>query len=397
MGATMATANNILKEIYEPRIREQLANYNRVTKRMEASAENITSDVGGKYVKFAIHTKRNNGIGARQEMEALPTAQNQSYAAATVSLAYLYGTIRLSGQTFELATSNEQAFASVLDQEVEGIQTDLKRDTNRQYFGTSLGTIATATSGNTTNNTFSTTNTMPYVEIGMVVDIYDATGVTLKATGRNITAISPGASITFDGAGITTVGTDIMVRTGNVSREMIGFQDIIKASGALYGLDPATTPVWASTVSANGGTGRALSEGLMTKLADDIYTKGGDTSVIWTTLGVRRSYANLLTQQRRYTNTTTFEGGFSGLAFTTDRGDIPVMTDIDCLPSTMYYLNEKQITIYRPQDWAFMDRDGSRWIRVSGYDAYDATLFKYVQVGCHQRNSQGLLGDIIEG
>jgi len=364
---------------------------------MDQSAENIESTVGGKYVKFATHIKRNNGVGARLEMEALPTAQNQSYAAAQVSLAYLYGSVRLSGQTFELAQTNEQAFASVLDQEINGIQTDLKRDLNRQIFGTSLGTLATASGTYTTTNTFPTALTMPYVEIGMVIDIYDSTGVTQKATGRNITAISPNTSITFDGAAISGVAGDIIVRTGNVTREITGLQNIVAATGALYGIDPATTPVWASVVNTNGGTQRALSEGLMIKQADDIYTKGGDTTVIWTTLGVRRAYFNLLVQQRRYTNTQEFEGGFSGLAFTTDRGDIPVMADIDCNPNTMYYLNENQITVYRPQDWAFMDRDGSRFIRVIGFDAYDATVYKYMQLGCHQRNSQGLIGDITEG
>lgn len=397
MVATMTTANNILKEIYEPKIREQLANWNRVTKRMEQSAENIQSDVGGKYVVFATHVKRNSGVGARLEMEALPTAQNQSFARAQVGLAYLYGSIRLSGQTFELAETNEQAFASVLDQEINGIQTDVKRDLNRQVFGTSLGTMAVANGTYTTTNTFPTNVTMPYVEVGMVIDIYDSTGVTLKASARNITAVNANTSIVFDGSAISGVSGDIIVRTGSVSREITGLQDIVKASGVLYNIDPATYPVWTAQVEANGGTTRALSEGLMIKEADDIYTRGGDTTVIWTTLGVRRAYFNLLSQQRRYTDTKEFEGGFSGLAFTTDRGDIPLMADIDCPLNSMYFLNENQITVYRPQDWGFMDRDGSRFIRVIGYDAYDATLYKYMQLGCHQRNSQGLLGDIAEG
>lgn len=397
MVATMTTANNILKEIYEPKIREQLANWNRITKRMEQSAENIQSDVGGKYVVFATHVKRNSGIGARLEMEALPTAQNQSFARAQVGLAYLYGSIRLSGQTFELAETNEQAFASVLDQEINGIQTDVKRDLNRQVFGTSLGTMATANAAYTAN-TFPTAVTMPYVEVGMVIDIYDSTGVTLKATARNVTAVNANTSIVFDGAAVASGASgDIIVRTGSVSREITGLQDIVKATGVLYNIDPAAYPVWTSVMATNGGTPRALSEGLMIKEADDIYTRGGDTTVIWTTLGVRRAYFNLLSQQRRYTDTKEFEGGFSGLAFTTDRGDIPLMADIDCQPNTMYFLNENQITVYRPQDWGFMDRDGSRFIRVIGYDAYDATLYKYMQLGCHQRNSQGLLGDIAEG
>lgn len=399
MPATMATANNILKEIYEPKIREQLANWNRVTKRMEQSSENIESTVGGKYVVFAIHTKRNAGVGARLEMEALPTAQNQSYSQGRVSLAYLYGTVRLSGQTFELAQTNEQAFASVLDQEINGIQTDLKRDLNRQIFGTQLGILVTsnaAYTGNVINANF----VQPAIEVGMVIDILDTTGVTVKATARNVTAVTKGVngSITFDGAAVPTgANGDIVVRTGSYNREISGLQQIVSATGILYNIDPSLVPVWASVVNANGGTPRAISEGLMVKMCDDIYTNGGDTTVIWTSLGVRRAYFNLLVQQRRYTNTQEFEGGFSGLAFTTDRGDIPVMADIDCQPSTMYYLNENQITVYRPQDWAFMDRDGSRFIRVIGFDAYDATVYKYMQLGCHQRNSQGIMQDISEG
>jgi hypothetical protein len=62
----------------------------------------------------------------------------------------------------------------------------------------------------------------------------------------------------------------------------------------------------------------------------------------------------------------------------------------------MYFLNEKEMKIYRESDWSFMDRDGSKWQRVIGYDAYDATLYKYCQLGTHRRNSHGLLDDITE-
>src|SRR5690348_6002410 len=166
MGATLTTANNILKEIYEPKIRDQLENWNVASKRIEQTSEGVTSDVGGKYVVFPVHTRRNPGIGARLEMEQLPTAGNQGYQRAQVSLAFLYGAIRLSGQSMELANTNFQAFASVLDEEVSGIQTDLCRDYNRQVFGTSVGVLLTA-SGAYTVNTIPTTNTQ-YMQVGMV-------------------------------------------------------------------------------------------------------------------------------------------------------------------------------------------------------------------------------------
>lgn len=395
MGATLTTATNILKEIYEPRIREQLQNYLKTSKRLEQTSEGVTSEVGGKYVVFPVHTRRNAGIGARLENEQLPTAGNQSYESARVTLAYLYGAVQLTGQSMELAQSNFQAFASVLDQEVNGIQTDLAKDMNRQVYGTSAGVLGTAT-GVYTTVTIPMTNTQ-YLEPGMVVDVYDSTGGTQRATGRTVQAVTKNTSVVLDGANIAAgaVG-DIVVRLGNLNRETIGLQQIVNDTGTLYNLNPATVPLWKSVMNGNGGVNRALSEGLMTKMVDDIYTNGGNTTAIFTTLGVRRSYFNLLQQQRRFCDTKEFTGGFSGLAFMTDNGDIPLITDVDCQPNRMYFLNEKELKVYREKDWSFMDRDGSKWQRVIGFDAYSATLYKYCQLGCHRRNSQGLVSDITE-
>lgn len=395
MGATLTTATNILKEIYEPKIQDQLQNELTTSKRLEQTSEGVTSEVGGKYVVFPVHVKRNHGIGARLEMEQLPTAQNQGYASARVSLAYLYGAVRLSGQTMELAKTNAQAFASVLDQEMEGLQTDVAKDMNRQVFGTSVGALMVS-SGAYTANTISSTNTQ-YMEVGMVVDVFDSTGVTNRATARNVTAVNPGVSIVVDGAAIATGATgDIVVRTGSLNRETIGLSQIVSATGTLYNIDPTVETKWKSTVNANGGTNRALSESLMIKMVDDVRTQGGKTTLITSTLGVRRSYFNLLVQQREYSNVTEFEGGFKGLKFTTDNGEIPLISDLDCQPNRMYFLNEKALKYYRESDWSFMDRDGSKWQRVIGFDAYDATLYTYRQLGCHRRNSQGLVSDITE-
>lgn len=395
MGATLTTATNILKEIYEPNMQDQLQNELVTSKRLEQTSEGVTSEAGGKYVTFPIHVKRNHGIGARQELENLPVAQNQGYATARISLAYLYGSVRLSGPVMELAKTNAQAFASVLDQEMSGLQTDISKDMNRQVFGTSVGVLGAATAAYV-NTTLPMTNTQ-YMEVGMFVDIYDSTGVTLRAAGRNVTAVNPNTSIVVDGANIAAgANGDIVVRNGNLNRETIGLQQIVSNAGTLYNIDPNTEPKWKSVVNANAGVNRALSEALMIRIVDDVRIQGGKTTVITTTLGVRRAYFNLLSQQRQYNDTVEFEGGFKGLKFTTDNGEVPLISDVDCQPNRMYFLNEKTLKFYRESDWGFMDRDGSKWSRVAGVDAYDATLYSYRQLGCHRRNSQALVSDVSE-
>lgn len=400
---TMTTVDNILKEVYEPGVNDQLQSDVLTLKRIERSSEGITHTVGGKYVRFGVRTKRNHGIGARSENAALPTARTQSYEDAQVSLKYLYGSLELTGQTFELADKDYQAFASVLDQEVNGLKEGLKKDTNRQVYGDSTGCLATATGAGSTT-TFVTTNAQ-YLEEGMIVDIIDSDGSTVNGDAVEITAISESGgtyTVTFGSTVTATATGDKLYRDGSKDKEMNGFGSIIQASGSLYGIDPATVGVWKSYVSSNSGTNRALSEGLMINVVDQVRIRGGGVpTVIFTSLGVRRAYFNLLVQQRRSTNTQEFTGGFKGLAFVTDGGEIPLIADVDAPPNEMRFVNEKEIKLYEAADWEFMNRDGSNWSRVvtsaGKFDAYEATMYKYAEIGTHRRNAHALLDDITEG
>ncbi len=402
---TMTTVDNILKEVYEGQLQDQLQSDTVTLKRIEKSSEGVTHEVGGKYVTFPIRTKRNHGIGARGEMEALPIARRQSYAAARVQLKYLYGSLELSGQTFELADKNFQAFASALDEEMKGLRQSLSKDLNRQAYGTPAGKIATATAAGTTTTFVVADAGAQYLEVGMFVDIFTSADA-VRVADAEITAISSAGgntTVTFTpAAGVATASGDYITRDNSRNKEITGLSSIVAATGSVYNIDPSSEPVWKSYVNSNGGTNRALSEGLMITLVDEVRRQGGGTpTVLFSNLGVRRSYFNLLVQQRRYSNTKEFEGGFSGLAFTTDNGEIPMVADYDCLPNKIFAVNEKELKLYEAGDWSFMNRDGSNWQRVitsaGAFDAYSTTLFKYMELGTHRRNAHGLLSDITEG
>lgn len=400
MPATLTTVSAILKEVYEDDVREQMDNGAVALKRIEKSSEGVESQVGGRYVTFPIKTRRNAGIGARNELEALPTAGQQGYAAARVGLKYLYGLVRLSGQTIELADSNYQAFASALDQEMEGLKTDLLVDQNRQVYGDGSGAIGVVTADGANA---ATVKDVMYFQMDMQVDLIDGTTLgnpspTVKASNRKITAINTTTSVvSYDGADATAAAGDIFVRTGSVNREWTGFSKIINNTGILYNIDPASEPIWKSEIDSNAGVNRALSEGLMINMVDRIRTNGGKVTAIFSNLGVRRAYFNLLSQQRKYVNTKEFTGGFTGLAFTTDQGEIPFVADIAAPKNKQFFVNEKELTLYREKDWSFMDRDGSKWQRVVGFDAYEATMYQYSELGCHRRNTHGQVQDVTEG
>lgn len=311
----------------------------------------------------------------------------------------------MTGQAISLSDTDAKAFAKALDTEIEGLKNDLKKDMNRQVYGTGNGAIAVVTGANT--GAVVPVADARYFQIGMVVDTQ--TGTTVDNTGLVVASVdlTPGANtVTFTTTPSTaTAAADIIVRKGSGvgtggNREITGFAAIIDDSGVLYNIDPSTEPEWKATVNSNGGTPRALSEAMMIKMVDDIRIKGGSTSLILQSLGVRRAYFNLLSQLRQTVNTQEFTGGFTGLAFTTDRGEIPVVADPDAPIGKQWFINEDNITMYRDEDWHFLDRDGSMWKQVrdsnGDYDAYYARMVEYHELGTDRRNSHGVIEDLIE-
>ena len=409
---SMAVVDNLLKEVYEDQgFHEQLNNEVITLRRIEKTTEGTTSEIGGKYTVFPIHTHRNHGIGARREGEVLPAARTNGWAQARVALNKFDGSIELTGETFELAETNPQTFMAALDAEMQTLKDVLARDMNRQVYGTNAGILATAASGTTT--TFVLPNEQAiYLEMDMYVDLWDASGGAFDVNGPfTITNISEGAAnttVTFSPASANAVASgDTFRRYGNsltatTGKELTGFAEIVSDSGTLYNIDPSSQPVWKATVDSNSGTNRALSEGLMIKMVHKIRQKGGSRpSVIFTSLGVQRAYFNLLSQQRQFVNTKTFAGGFEGLAFAGAGGEIPLIEDTMAPANKLWFISEKELKLYQTGDWKWMDRDGSKWkMKTNSQGALDvwfAHLHKYCELGTHKRNAHGLLSDITEG
>jgi hypothetical protein len=398
MAATLTSITPYLKEVYQGRLREQLNNEAKTLKRITRSSAGVTNEVGGKYVTFPIHTRRNSGIGSRNEMEPLPVPGQQGYAAARVGLKYGYGGIQLTGQAIALSDTDTKAFAKALDQEIDGLKTDILKDMNRQVYGDGSGAIGIVSAVTTASAV--TVSDARLFQVGALVDVVTLPSTVVQAA-RTVTAVNVTTGVvTLSGASFTTVVGQIVVRNGSLGREITGLAAIVNNTGTLYNIDPTVEPEWTAEVDANGGTPRALSEGRMITMADRIRTRGGKTTVIFQSLGLRRAYFNLLSQQRQVVNTQEFKGGFTGLAFTTDDGEIPVVADTDAPLGTQWFVNEEALTFYRDEEWHWLDRDGSMWKQVrdanGDYDAYYARLVEYHELGTDRRNTHGVVRDLTE-
>lgn len=398
MGATLATVSTITKEIYGPRIVDQLENETTLTSRIEKTSQGTESHVGGKYVTFPLKVRRNTGISYRDELTQLAPAGKQGWTSVRVPLRYGYGRVHLSGQTIELVNENYQAFASAMTEEMTGLKDDLKKDTNRILWGNGLGvlgTVDTIANASTTISLGTGADAVKYVDMDMAVDVCAANG-TPVAGGTALTVVGideDAGDITLSGAVTVAVG-NIVVRTGNYGKEPQGLGSLISSSNApLFNLSSDDEPLWKSKVDTTGG---ALSESKMINMCDYLRTKGGRPTAIWTDLGTRRAYFNLLTTQRRFSGTKDFGGGFTGLTFAYDT-DIPVMTDIDAPAGEMQFLKEDTFKIYRSKPWHWEDRDNGVWKWVTNYDAFEALMKQYWEFAIDRRNVNSKMTGITAG
>lgn len=403
MPATLTTVNGILKEVYEGGLHEQLDENAVAIKRIEKSADGIFDTPGGKYVVFPLHTQRNSGISYRAENTQLGPAGQQGYAQAQEKLKYGYGRIKVTGQTIALAKTAPQAFINALDGEMNGLKKDLTKDCNRIAWGnapsftTSGGTggIAVLSAASAASATVTVTSTA-LLQVGELIDIVaSATGIPVAGgTAITIIAIPTATTITVSAVQTAAIG-DFIVRNGNWNNEPYGFAQLVGTTGTLHNINSATAgnEYWRSL---DDGATTVLLETAMIKMMDDIKTKsGGSPSVIFTSLGVRRSYFNLLTSLRRYNEPKTFAGGLVGLSFMYE-GDLPVIADPDAPPKSMYFIDEQEITIYRDRDWYWEDIDGTVLKYVHDFDVFEALMKQYWQIVTHKRSAHGRFTNITE-
>jgi hypothetical protein len=406
-GLTISNADAVLKEFYLAPVREQL---NNAVKTLAQFEKNYT-DMVGRRALVPIHVSRNSGIGARADGGSLPTAGVQGYADALVPVKHQYGRIKVTGPTIRATARDEGAFIRAVDSEMKGVVNDLRSDINRQVFGTSDGVKATCGT-TTTSNTVqllaaSTTLTqMRQFSVGELVDIGTVASPTAVASARQITAVDrANRTITVDGATLsTTSSTHKVFRSGNggdvtnsSQKEITGLRTIVASSGTLFSVDPSTYPVWVSSVDSNSGTNRQLTEDLIQGISDSVEIESGKAPGTWvTSFGVAKSFGNLLSAQKRFVNTVALKAGWSGIELNTGEAGAAMAKDKDCPENTAFALNPDSFTEYRMADFDWADYDGRSLRNVAGEDAWEAFIVVDHELGCHERNANGILKDLSE-
>lgn len=397
MALDSAAFDALLKEDYLDDISDLLNNKIALLHRLERN----TQDFEGKRAYQPVHTGRNSGIGARSENGILPTAGAQSHTYAYWTMASLYGTIEVSGQTVALSKSDKGSFARAFDIEVNGCVMDANDDLNRQLFMDGSGILADPTG--TSNSATQVVDSIQYLQVNEYVDFVETTDGSFAANGQNrkITAITESSkTLTLDQAVTPTANTKI-VRHGNYGLEIYGLDGVIDSANPASiagvartygGINRSTTNSWqANELDASGTsfTSAALSLQHLRAMKNAVdLNSQGELSIIITDYTQHDRYGAILVPDRRFPTANgkpiDLDGGYKALDF----DGIPVIRDKYCQPQVMYGLDESKMMVFELEDWNWMDQDGSIFARVPNKDAYGATLYAYKQLGCRMPRAQ---------
>ena len=401
VGQTRSEADAVLKEFYIPGIKEQLNNEVFLCTQMEMN----TTDIEGRRAVLAIHTGRNEGVGARAELGTLPTAGRQGYVEERIPLMYLYGRMQLSGPVIRSMASDRGSFIRAVESETTGLVRDTKNDTNRQMYGDGTGQIATVgtSAGTTVTVQNATTNLMRQFRKGMTVDFGSPANPTLRGTRTIVSVDRAAGTFEIDTALSLTAG-DSVFRTGSggtgaTQKEITGLKAQVSDTGALFNIDPAVDPEWKSYTKTSAG---AASEDMFIEASQEVNADSGHQLDLWvTTSAIQRSVAALLQSIKRFPNTLELKGGYKGLDISdvsqgdTGSNEVVMVWDKDMVEDGVAYgLTRDAWAVYAMSDWEFMQEDGAVLNRVPNTDAYEGTLFRYMELATHQRNANAKISGI---
>jgi hypothetical protein len=400
LGASVAsTLSGVLKDVYLGSVVEQLNNEVLLPQRIGRESQ----DFAGNQVVLSVHKQRSSGVFARGENVAFANPGAQLYAKPVFDIKALYGRVRITGLGRVKTATQAGSFLKVLEGEINGMRNDLKMDIARQLYGDgtariSSGSAAAANVIDIRPIAGGSTNTAEplrkgEIYIGMQIDGGTVAAPTTRFADRGVSDVSVSlAQITIDGAAVTmTSGTDFIFRQGNavagVSYEIDGLGKVLPtAANTFGGIDAsAAGNGWWDNQRINAAG--ALTLDLMTQAINSVTVAGGDTSGMISSPGIQRALFNLLQPQVRYVEPMTLHGGFKAL----DYFGAPFIVDRQAPFGKVFFLAEKELKMFDTGDWNWLDEDGNILKWVVGYDAWEAVLAKYCNLGAQRRNTQLLL------
>lgn len=356
---TRSAADAILKDDYHGPVVEQLNQKTYMLDQIERDSDHI--DHTGRRAIIAVHTGRNRGRGGRGDAGTLPVAGIQAWQDAIIPIKYQYQSMEISDGAIEASKSNAGAFLSILEAETKGVAQDMKKDMNRQIFGTGDGKLATVAATAEESKTIEV-DSVQYLYVGDPVDVLvEASGE--KSEGVEAVTIvkrTPSEKKVELSEKVKKATTSYAVYiSGSRGNEINGLRNIINTGRTLHEINSATAgnEFWNSSIVKVGESASATAvagESSFIELADNVGFNGnGEVEVFITTRGIRTALANTYQSQKRFNDAQAVKihGGYTAIFV----NEMPVIADDDAPKGFVFGINKDSFR------W-FQQAGGPHWL-----------------------------------
>lgn len=404
MPADLAAYNDALKEVWtNDKLEQQFYDKNPLLDRLEKTDR---FHIGAK-ASVPLSLARNGGYSAVSSAgsSALNVAGNVGIDKAEYNYSYHYQQVKIEHSAINQTSDSSVAVANVLDTEMEGATSAIRKQLTRQSFGNGDALIAqcTTTSASTTVQLLATdfgfdAIARRWLHPSLVIDIGTTAAEGSIANDRLITAVDKTAAaptITISGAAVTTTSSHFVsvanARAGAVSNEMNGLRNIVSTTATLGTLTTAAVPEWRAAGVDTATTTLTL-DAMYDQQANIQQETGEDFDLVITSLKQRKNFYKLLQMQTR------FDGDRSLGAGSTDATQFAGMTieaQPDCPDRDMFFLNTKDLLVLKSPKGAHWQSEitgGKALEWIQGTTAFGGVLMYPIQLAAKRRNSHARLG-----
>lgn len=398
---TLATADAILKDIYRGPVIEQLNYKTYMLDMIERDSDHL--DLQGRRAIIPVESAGNESPTSMPDAGTLATPQIDLEQDAIVAIKYHDGGLSLSDPLIKQATGNNAgAFVNKLSRSTKKLADSMRKNINRQVFGTGIaGTMAVLTSSPAAATTFTVDSTQ-YLRVGQVIDVLNISTGAAGGAGRVITAINRTTkTITVDVATTATTTTFGVFKEGAWGNEMeVGLRNSTGTSRTMHSINSATAGNEFWNGSRRAASGAVAGESLFEQLADDVGQNGqGEVEVFLTSRGIRRRLADTYQSTKRFNDARAVEihGGYTAIFV----NEIPVVIDDD-VPKGWIFALQKDAFLWaqvQDPDWLTDPKSGLAWHLAMGSTlgkrkaAWEAWFVWYAAIANIAPNRTGAIPD----
>lgn len=398
-GASRTGYDAVLKDFYYGPIVKQLNDSTPLLQRLESTTDHVNAS--GRQIVVPLWTGRSGGKGWRAEGGQLPQSGSQVNKKAVYTMKSTYGAFRLSGHVIRFTKDDPGAFVRAMQQEMNGIKSDVSHDLARVLYGDGTATIGAALLGGSTTTVLNLATKEPLVKgqlyVGLNIDVGTLALPELKGSNTQITAVSVTAATITVSPAITApvVGEFVFIndnaQAGSVSNEANGLQSLISSTAVTVGgITEASEPTWVpqrdTTVAALTVDRMLQMRGLLKQAgaSENQFLIGDDFAlrIFW-----NAHTESGLVKGVTYNEPSNIDGGFETVKF----GRKPLIGDYLHPWGRMHFVDGDALKIFHTGDWAYLDEDGRILKQVSGYDAWEGFLVRDLELGTNRRNSSGVI------